>query len=122
MNKVELKKHAGRYIQIVLGCLMVCLGFNLFIIPAHLLTGGLSGIALIVYYLTGLPVGMQNLAYNLPILYLAYRVFGKLYAWDTIVGTVTLSVIWDATHFLVDWNITSDGMLCAILSFPRKRG
>ena len=60
MNKVELKKHAGRYIQIVLGCLMVCLGFNLFIIPAHLLTGGLSGIALIVYYLTGLPVGMQN--------------------------------------------------------------
>lgn len=93
---------------------MVCLGFNLFIIPAHLLTGGISGIALIVYYLTGLPVGMQNLLYNLPILYVAYRVFGKLYAWDTIVGTVMLSIIWDATHFLVDWHITNDGMLCAI--------
>lgn len=114
MNKVEMKKHAVRYIQIALGCLTVCLGFNLFIIPAHLLTGGISGIALIIYYLTGLPVGMQNLAYNLPILYLAYRVFGKLYAWDTIVGTVVLSAIWDATHFLVEWNITNDGMLCAI--------
>ena len=114
MSNLGIKKHAGRYIQIVLGCLIVCLGFNLFIIPAHVLTGGISGVALIIYYLTGLPVGMQNLAYNLPILYLAYRVFGKLYAWDTIVGTVVLSLILDATHFMVDWNVTNDGMLSAI--------
>lgn len=110
----NLKKHTMRYLQITLGCFIICLGFNLFIIPAHLLTGGISGIALIVYYLTGLPVGAQNLAYNLPIIYLAYRVFGKLYAWDTIVGTALLSVILDLTHFMVAWHITSDGMLSAI--------
>jgi uncharacterized membrane-anchored protein YitT (DUF2179 family) len=57
---------------------------------------------------------MQNIVYNLPILYLAYKVFGRLYAWDTVVGTVVLSLILDATHFLVDWNITQDGMLNAI--------
>ena len=91
-----------------------CLGFNLFLIPAHLLTGGISGVALIIYYLTDLPVGLQNLVYNLPILYLAYHVFGRLYAADTIFGTVVLSVILDATHFLVDWSICSDPMLNAI--------
>lgn len=110
----SVKKHALRYAQITLGCFIICMGFNLFIIPAHLLTGGISGIALIVYYLTGLPVGAQNLVYNLPILYIAYRVFGRLYAWDTIVGTVLLSVILDMTHFVVDWNLTQDGMLAAI--------
>lgn len=110
----NLKKHTMRYLQITLGCFIICLGFNLFIIPAHLLTGGISGIALIIYYLTGLPVGAQNLAYNLPIIYLAYRVFGKLYAWDTIVGTALLSIILDLTHFMVAWHITSDGMLSAI--------
>ena len=114
MTKNELRKQTVRYIQITLGALIVCLGFNLFIIPAHLLTGGISGIALIIYYLTDLPVGMQNIVYNLPILYLAYKVFGRLYAWDTVVGTVVLSLILDATHFLVDWNITQDGMLNAI--------
>lgn len=114
MKKNELRKQTVRYIQITLGALIVCLGFNLFIIPAHLLTGGISGIALIIYYLTDLPVGMQNIVYNLPILYLAYKVFGRLYAWDTVVGTVVLSLILDATHFLVDWNITQDGMLNAI--------
>ena len=114
MTSNVLKKQVARYTQITLGALIVCLGFNLFIIPAHLLTGGLSGVALIIYYLTGLPVGMQNIVYNLPILYLAYRVFGRLYAWDTIVGTVVLSLILDATHFMVSWNITQDGMLNAI--------
>lgn len=114
MLRNELAKQAKRYLQITLGALIVCLGFNLFIIPAHLLTGGISGIALIIYYLTDLPVGMQNIVYNLPILYLAYRVFGRLYAWDTVVGTVVLSIILDATHFMVDWNVTQDGMLNAI--------
>ncbi len=111
---LELKKHLLRYIQIAVGCLIVCLGFNLFIIPAHLLTGGISGIALIIYYLTGLPVGVQNFVYNLPIIYLAYRVFGKLYVWDTIVGTVVLSFFLDMTHFLVNWHITQDAMLSAV--------
>ena len=93
MNQNLWRKHAMRYFQITLGCLLVCLGFNLFLIPAHLLTGGISGVALIIYYLIGLPVGMQNLVYNLPILYLAYRVFGR---------------------FLVDWSICSDPMLNSI--------
>lgn len=92
MNQNLWRKHAMRYLQITIGCLLVCLGFNLFLIPAHLLTGGISGVALIIYYLTDLPVGMQNLVYNLPILYLAYRVFGRLYAVDTIFGGVLAGV------------------------------
>ena len=108
MNQNLWRKHAMRYLQITIGCLLVCLGFNLFLIPAHLLTGGISGVALIIYYLTDLPVGMQNLVYNLPILYLAYRVFGRLYAVDTIFGTVALSVILD------DWSICADPMLNSI--------
>ena len=115
MAKAEVKKQCMRYFQIFLGCFIVCMGFNLFLIQAHLLTGGLSGVALIIYYLTGIPVGMQNLVYNLPVIYLAYRVFGRLYAVDTILGTVILSVIWDATAFLQSTvHITGDIMLNAI--------
>lgn len=45
MNQNLWRKHVMRYFQITLGCLLVCLGFNLFLIPAHLLTGGISGVA-----------------------------------------------------------------------------
>lgn len=107
-------RHIVRYAQIVLGALLTSLGYNLFLIPAHLLTGGISGIAIVSYYLTGLPVGAQNFVYNLPILYLAYRVFGRHYAFDTIFGTVVLSVLLDLTHFVVDWNVCANIVLNSV--------
>lgn len=103
-----------RYAQIVLGALLTSLGDNLFLIPAHLLTGGISGIAIVIYYLTGLPVGAQNFVYNLPILYLAYRMFGRHYAFDTIFGTVVLSILLDLTHFVVDWNVCANIVLNSV--------
>ena len=114
LERVDYHRLVLRYAQIVLGALISALGYNLFLLPAHLLTGGLSGIAIIIYYLTGLPVGAQNLVYNLPILYLAYRVFGRHYAMDTIVGTAVFSVLLDATSFVIDWAICPDMMLCAV--------
>lgn len=107
-------RHIVRYAQIVLGALLTSLGYNLFLIPAHLLTGGISGIAIVIYYLTGLPVGAQNFVYNLPILYLAYRMFGRHYAFDTIFGTVVLSVLLDLTHFVVDWNVCANIVLNSV--------
>lgn len=109
-----VSRHALRYAQIILGTLLTALGYNLFLIPAHLLTGGISGIAIVIYYLTGLPVGAQNFVYNLPILYLAYRVFGRHYAFDTIFGTVVLSLLLDCTHFVVDWNVCSNIVLNSV--------
>lgn len=97
-----------------MGCLFTCFGLNIFLIPAHLLLGGISGVALIIYYLTGLPVGLQNFIYNLPVLYLAYRVFGRLYAIDTVIGTAMQSLLLDLTHFMADWELCLDPMLCAI--------
>lgn len=107
-------RHIVRYAQIVLGALLTSLGYNLFLIPAHLLTGGISGIAIVIYYLTGLPVGAQNFVYNLPILYLAYRMFGRHYAFDTIFGTVVLSILLDLTHFVVDWNVCANIILNSV--------
>ena len=114
MEKKILEKQARRYFMIALGCLLGSLGFNLFLIPSHLLSGGLSGIAIILYYMTDWPVGVQLLVYNLPILYLAYRFFGKLYAVDTIVGTVMFSAAIDFTSFVVQYELVHDVMLNAI--------
>ena len=114
MEKNFLEKQVRRYLMIALGCLIGSLGFNLFLIPSHLLSGGLSGIAIILYYMTDWPIGVQLLVYNLPILYLAYRFFGKLYAVDTIVGTVMFSAAIDFTSFAVQYELVHDVMLNAI--------
>ena len=103
-----------RYLLVVIGCLIGACGFNLFLIPLHLLTGGLSGIAIIFHYLWNWPIGVQLLVLNLPVIYLAYRVFGRLYAVDTVIGTVLFSVCVDATSFLNAGNYIDDIMLGSV--------
>jgi len=103
-----------RLCLIVLGCFITAMGFNLFLIPGHLLTGGISGISMIVYYILHIPVGVQNMVYNLPILYLAYRIFGRRYFCDTILGTVAFSFILDVTAFVIDWHVCANPILNAV--------
>ena len=106
--------HFGRYLKIFIGSLIAGLGYSTFIIPAKLLASGLSGIAVIVYYLLDLPIGLQLIIYNIPIVYIAYKVFGKLYAIDTIIGTVMLSVAIDATSFIGSYNLVEDPILNSV--------
>lgn len=109
-----MKKNAGRYLLITLGCLISTCSINLFLVPHQLLSGGISGIAIIFYYLVGLPIGVQILAMNLPLLYLAYKMFGKKYAIDILFGIVIFSLLVDITSFLNHFNAVDDVMLAAI--------
>lgn len=107
--------HLMRYFIIFIGSLIEGLGYSAFIIPSKLLASGLSGIAVIVYYLAALPIGVQLIIYNLPIIYIAYRVFGRLYAVDTIVGTVMLSLCIDITgQLLRGFTLIEDPLLGAV--------
>lgn len=106
--------HLWRYLKILIGSLIAGLGYSTFIIPAKLLASGLSGIAVIVYYIVDLPIGLQLIIYNIPIVYIAYKVFGKLYAIDTIIGTVMLSIAIDATSFIGDYHLVDDPLLASV--------
>lgn len=110
----RLRGEASRYGLIFLGCLFCAWGYDMFLIPAHLMAGGISGIAIVLYYLTGWPVGVQILVYNLPILFLAWRVFGWQYAMDTVIGTVIFSFCVDWLSFLSTYRVVGDIMLNAV--------
>lgn len=114
MEEKMLVLQLRRYLQIFIGCLLSGAAVNIFLIPAQLLSSGMSGIAIIIYYLFALPIGIQLIIYNLPIVYLAYRVFGKLYAIDTIIGMALFSVCIDATGFLGTYTLTDNRMLGSI--------
>lgn len=106
--------YCKRYLAILAGCLAGACGFNIFLIPLHLQAGGLSGIAIIFHYIWNWPIGVQLLFLNIPVIFLAHRVFGRLYALDTILGTVIFSICIDATSFLSDARLIDDPMLGAI--------
>ena len=103
-----------RYMGILLGCLIASCSINLFLVPSHLLTGGVTGIAIIFYYLSEIPIGIQTLAYNIPLLFAAYRTLGKSYTVEVVLGTVIFSTCLDLTRFLNDYAPVHDFMLAAI--------
>jgi uncharacterized membrane-anchored protein YitT (DUF2179 family) len=83
-------------------------------VPSHLLTGGATGIAIIVYYLAQLPIGLQTFLYNIPLLATAWKTLGKGYTCDILIGTAIFSVCLDITRFLNAFAPVNDVMLAAI--------
>ena len=103
-----------RYLGITLGCLIASCSINLFLVPSHLLTGGATGIAIIVYYLAQLPIGLQTFLYNIPLLLAAWKTLGHGYTVDVIIGTGIFSLCLDLTRFLNAYAPVNDVMLAAI--------
>lgn len=82
------------YLLLMTGTAMIALGTKWLYDPAGLVTGGFTGIAIIVKSLTNekIPLWLTNFALNIPVFLIAYRVKGKHFIGRTIFGTVMLSV------------------------------
>lgn len=114
IRRRSLEHKLLQYAGVSLGCLIASCSINLFLVPSHLLTGGATGIAIIFYYLAGLPIGLQTFLYNIPLLIAAWKLMGREYTIDIIVGTTIFSFCLDATKFLNVYAPLDDVMLAAI--------
>lgn len=83
------------YVQIVLGCLLGGVAYPLFLVPNNIAPGGLSGLAMILNYLFGSPVGLTSLLMNIPLFLIGYKAMGRVFAFRSLVATVLFSVTID---------------------------
>lgn len=88
-NKIWI--NAKDYVFITIGIIVYAFGFCAFILPEKVVVGGLAGIGTIIYFLTGIPVGISNLVLNLILLAMAYKIVGKKFVLATIYGVVSMS-------------------------------
>lgn len=114
LTSILVKWSPLKYLGIMTGCLIAASSINLFVVPSSLLTGGVTGIAIIFYFLAGLPIGVQTLVYNVPLLIASYKLLGKKYTLDVIIGTVMFSLALDVTKFLNGMLPLDDLMLASI--------
>ena len=59
------------------GSLIQALNVNLFLAPAKIAPGGVSGAAIIIQEFTGWPLGLMMIVMNIPLLILGYRNLGR---------------------------------------------
>lgn len=96
INGVKLmnikKREVTNILGILTGSIICSLGINLFIVKANLLSGGLSGISLIIQYLYKFPAGYTILILNIPLLLLSFIKIDRRFTLYTLIGTLTLSL------------------------------
>ena len=94
ISKTKIWLTAKDYVFITLGIAIYAFGFCTFILPHKIVIGGLAGVGTIIYFLSDetIPVAVSQLACNLLLLAIAYKVVGKQFVLGTIYGAVMISV------------------------------
>ncbi len=69
-------------------------GFSIatFITPAKIASGGVNGLATIIYHLTGFDTGLVMLIISVPIFLIGLSIFGRVYGIKSLAGTLLLSL------------------------------
>ena len=76
---------------IIIGSFISSLGVNLFLSNAKLLSGGVTGIALILQYLWEVPSGITVFLLNIPLFFVSYKYLNKRFTLDTAIGMLSFS-------------------------------
>ncbi|WP_174614192.1 YitT family protein [Virgibacillus ihumii] len=82
-----MKKLMYEYLLIIIGATLVALSYNIFLLPAKLAAGGISGVSTILYELYELSPAYTQFLINLPIFILGWIALGKDFSGKTLVGT-----------------------------------
>ena len=114
-NKNNLYRTARDYVFITFGMAIYAFGFCGFILPERVVIGGLAGVGTIVYFLTGIPVGITQYACNLLLLALAYKIVGKKFVLGTIYGATMISVFVSIFQPLLEGGFTNDSLTNVVI-------
>lgn len=115
-----MKKHNKfyDYVMIIIGTGVLAFGIACFYDPVGLVTGGFSGLAIVIKHVSsmffegGIPLWFTNIALNVPVFILSYFLKGKKFIGKTLFGTLMLSV-W--LYILPSINMAEDDLMIAAL-------
>ncbi|MCX6036772.1 MAG: YitT family protein [Chloroflexi bacterium] len=89
------------YILILAGTLVQAVGLRLFMVPAQLASGGISGISQLINHFTGWPIGLMVFIGNIPLFLLGWRLLGgRRFALRTLVAVLAFSIFTEAVLWL----------------------
>ena len=90
-SKQVMFREMRDYLMIALGMILYGIGWTVFLLPNDITTGGVPGIASIVYFATGFPVQYTYFAINFVLLLLSLKILGFKFSLKTIFAVFTLT-------------------------------
>ncbi|MFP5113262.1 YitT family protein [Bacillaceae bacterium C204] len=97
-RKLPLRKIILRAFAITIGAILMATGLEIFLVPNHVIDGGITGISIMLAHITGWKLGFFLLILNLPFVYMGYKQLGKTFAISTVYGIIVLSIFTSFFH------------------------
>lgn len=91
LSKIFSKKNVSDWFIMTFGMLIAAIAVHCFLIPSNLVIGSISGLAIVIFRLTGLPVSITTFIINSILLILAYLLIGKEFGIKTVYTALILS-------------------------------
>ena len=98
-TKGKIKKLAVDILFDIAGGLVYSVGLTCFVAPANIAHGGVSGISVIINYLTDIPLGTLTLAINIPLLLMAWKFLGRGFTLRTLKSVLIQVIFTDLFAF-----------------------
>ena len=113
MNSTQdVRNSILEYLYVIAGAAVVALGFNLFLLPNQVASGGVSGISTILNGLFGWNPGLVQYAFNIPLFLSGVLLLGKKFGVKSFIGTLTLPFVVLLTENWEPW--TNNPLLGAL--------
>jgi uncharacterized membrane-anchored protein YitT (DUF2179 family) len=102
MNSFKKKWPIIRDYSLILGGTLVqAVGLRLFMVPAQLASGGISGISQLINHYTSWPIGLMVFIGNIPLFLLGWRLLGgRRFALRTLMAVIAYSIFTEALLWL----------------------
>ncbi len=110
--KSKFIKTVKEYGIIAAGVLIAALGISQFLAPHNIVSGGVSGLAIVINEITGFPIGVSVLLMNIPLFIAGVFFLGKSFGIKSLYGAFLFSLFLDATA--TDFILTDDLLMSAV--------
>ena len=91
MNKRQVLGAFGNIFFIQVGAVLAAFSLERFLVPNKILDGGVVGAAIIVSYLSSLPLGALVFVFNLPFMALSLRLIGRKFLFSALYAVASFS-------------------------------
>ncbi len=116
LTKIEKKYKVRRYIELVIGILLVALAYNIFLLPNNIVFGGVSGLAIIVKKIITLNPSTFIMISSVILLFISYIFLGKDQTKGSIVGSILFPILVNLTANINQYiNIDTSNILLSVI-------
>lgn len=108
---ISLRLKIGKWLLVLVGVFLAAFGLKGFLLPNGFIDGGVTGLSLLANHVTGIPVSIWLILFNIPFILIGIRQISKTFAANTLIAVFALALIIYFFSFPV---ITNDKLLISI--------